>query len=150
MKDFLETTLGRILLGVIVLIIWGVNAFNFSQMANHESATVGDNVFEKEEVILPSKVNYEYTPSSRDPFMRSGISQQENRSRSQAEQTIYIPEITLNGIFGKTIMITTNGNEVVFMKAGEFLLDGIMLKRIYADSVHLEVGDDLITLTVNE
>ena len=149
MKNYLETTIGRVVLSVIVLIIWGVNAFNFSQLAKQESSTIDISSLVKKDIILPAKVYYVYKASLRDPFVRSGQVQKVDLREADVQKKKYVPEIILNGIFGKSVMLTLNGNEVVFKSLGEFLEEGIMLKRIFADSVHLEIEDDLITLTVN-
>jgi len=150
MKDFLETTFGRIILGIFVFLIWGVNAFNFSKLAGDDISTVSTVIDERSEITVPSKASYTYTNKGRDPFNQIAESPSSRVEEVILESTQYRHELILHGIFGNTAMLTINSKDPVFIKPGEFLEEGIMLKRIFTDSVHLEVGDELITLTVNE
>lgn len=149
--DFLETTMGRVILGSVVLVVWGINAVNFSKLSGQDTLSSVSTEVLGEPVTLPAVINYEYRATSRDPFYRAsnqplGISPQVEYE----EPTLQLPQITLDGIFGATIMVRVDGGASRFVNTGEYLAEGILLKRIFSDSVHIEIGDQLHTLMINQ
>jgi hypothetical protein len=150
MKDFLETTVGRIILGAIVLIIWVVNAFNFSQMGEEDNAVVSNSNIEFMIVSNLEKMNYTYDAISRDPFSRIDVVQTAKIIQNSGEEYQNIPDIQLNGIIGTSAMITLEGSEVIIIEPGEFISEEILLKRIFTDSIHIEIGDHQLTLIINQ
>lgn len=55
MIQFLETSAGRILLIIVVILVWGVNMVNLTKMAQQDENLVSNTSIELIEVELPQK-----------------------------------------------------------------------------------------------
>lgn len=154
MKDFLETTLGKIILSAVVAVIWGVNVFNFSEMTGSSETQSIQQVqnINIDELTIPEKVSYSYSSSARDPFRNGGI-QTENKtiiSSQDTQEEFYVePELVLAGIFDGMAVISDNFGQSYFLENGETFKDGITVKKIVQDSVILEYKQRNLTLKLN-
>lgn len=154
MKDFLETTLGKILLGVIVVAIWGVNVVNFSEMTNNSEAQLVQQIQEIDvnELIIPEKINYRYTASQRDPFNRIGSVPNSRQLLEEPAPTAdaYIePQLVLAGIFDGMAVIADDKGQSYFVEDGDTFKDAILVKHIVQDSVILEYKQRKLILKLN-
>lgn len=154
MKDFLETTVGKIILGVVVAVIWGVNVFNFSEMTGNSSTQSVQQVqdINMDELTIPEKISYSYSSTARDPFRRGSISTpiEETASQPEAEPVNYVdPGLVLAGIFDGMAVISDNFGQSYFLENGETFKDGILVKKIVQDSVVLEYKQRNLILKLN-
>lgn len=154
MKEFLGTTPGRIVLGIIVLAVWGVNVANFSEM------NVGDEVraiqqvqaINLEELVIPETVNYEYQTADRNPFLNSQKSvniPQLVTNRDREEERIELPRLQLTGVFDGMAVISDERGQTYFVKNGETFRNEIEVELIASDSVILEYKKRTFTLKMN-
>jgi len=153
MKDFLETTLGRVLLGVVVATIWGVNAINFSEMRTGSSAQVAQQVerIDLDELTVPEEISYRYT-ASRDPFV-SNMTRENQSQPVQAPENEQMsaedPELALMGVFDGMAVITDGQGQSYFVQEGQrFNLD-ILVQGIAQDSVILQYQQRTLILKLN-
>ncbi|MFV1883198.1 MAG: hypothetical protein ACMZ7B_01715 [Balneola sp.] len=154
MKDFLETTTGKIILGVVVAAIWGVNLVNFSQLSDDSVAYVASEVqrIDMDALMVPANVNYAYKASARDPFRRPGTSlpvREEANIQQEKQQEFNMPELVLAGIFDGMAVISDNLGQSFFVEYGDEFKDGIKVKEIVQDSVVLEYQKRNIILKLN-
>lgn len=153
MKEFLETTLGKILLGITVITIWGINVVNFSGMANDDTIQSIQQIqnINLEELEIPEKKTFKYSSSSRDPFIFGTIVKApEIRSEPDVQQENYIePQLQLTGIFDGMAVISDERGQTYFLKKGEVFKDHIEVEWIAADSVVLEYKKRIFTLKMN-
>lgn len=147
MMQFLETTLGRIILLIVVGAIWGVNAFNFSKLANQEESAAQSRGLEFITIELPAENTYRYTVRNRDPFARGNSPVlQGPRSTTEIER---MPNIRLIGIMGTTSILQIDNGETVIKEAGEVVIGDVVLETVFEDSVHLTFNDKTITIKLN-
>ena len=151
MIQFLETPVGKIILMVIVGLIWGLNVINFSNMAQEEQVGSISAELELIDVMVPNSYTYSYTKSNRDPFIRGNIPMETPPPEIQLEPIIskQLPNIKLVGVMGSISILQLENGETVMKKEGEQIIMGILLERVYEDSVSIQVNDESITLTLH-
>ncbi len=156
MKEFLETMVGKILLGAVVVAVWGVNVVNFSELASSEQSPIVQQVqsVNLDELTVPEKVGYTYSASGRDPFRDSGVAPQREVVAEpepvRPEPEIPMPRLTLSGILDKTAVILDDRGQSYFVESGETFRDGILVTAVVRDSVLLEYNDKKFTLKLND
>ena len=150
MIQFLETPVGKIILMVIVGLIWGLNVINFSNMAQEQVASISAEL-ELIDVEVPNSYTYSYTKSNRDPFVRGNIPMETPPPEIQPEPIIskQLLDIKLIGVMGSTIILQLENGETVMKKEGEQIIMGVLLERVYEDSVSIQVNEESITLTLH-
>lgn len=150
MIQFLETPVGKIILFVIVGLIWGMNVINFSKMEREEVAPISAGL-ELIDVEVPNNYTYTYTKSVRDPFNRGNIPIEIQTQEIQPEPIItkQLPVIKLVGVMGSTSILQFENGETVMKKEGEVIMVGILLERVFKDSVSIQVDNESITLKIN-
>ncbi len=155
MKDFLETTIGKIILGAIVIVVWGVNVVNFSELASSEEVPVVQQVqsINLDELTVPEKIGYTYSPSGRDPFRMSGtpqVVQAPQPVQNRPEPEVPMPRLILSGILDNTAVILDDRGQSYFVESGETFREGILVTAVVRDSVLLEYNDKKFTLKLND
>lgn len=139
MKDFLETTVGRILLIGIVLVIWGVNAIQFSDVFNSKeeiSAQTMDQI-DLTSLSLVSSEEFKYKKSSRDPFGSKPDPIRQRTVELNQEAVYQRPRIAVLGVMDHTIMVIDETRSIIVVKENEEF-NGITVKSITQDSVIFE------------
>lgn len=151
MIQFLETSAGRILLIIVVILIWGVNMVNFTKMAQQEDNLVSNTSIELIEVELPQKSSYVYKERDRDPFQPRSIRQipQPLIDKTETFEVIKMPTIELIGIMGATGILRIDNKQTVIREAGEVVINNIVLEKVYSDSVKLKHKNNNIILKLN-
>jgi type II secretory pathway component PulC len=150
MKEFFETTLGRVILGVIVAIIWGVNMISFSEMSSGGEMQTVQQVqhLDMDQLELPRNVTYSYK-AVRDPFASPNLRASANApvtKNIQDEAEFIAPTLTLNGIFDGMAVISDEVGQSFFVEEGDVFKDDIKVKEIVQDSVILEYQESKFTL----
>ncbi|OAN61002.1 hypothetical protein A8B79_05870 [Balneola sp. EhC07] len=153
MKEFLETTLGKGLLIIIVLGVWGVNFINFSEILSPSNEIVNRDIREVslEDLVMPTSSTYKYKETSRDPFnpnrrvVETPIKKEVSK---QEEKPFQLPQLSLNGIIGETAIITDSGGESYFVAKGDSLLSSYII-QVTRDSVILSSQNRRFILTLN-
>ena len=153
MKGFLETTLGKVILGALVVGVWGVNVINFSGMGNGgqmQSIKEVQNI-NLDELVIPKRNSYRYSSSSRDPFVSEHVvTPFDVEPSSSIQQENYMePALQLTGIFDGMAVISDYFGQSYFVANGETFKDGIVVKQIVQDSVVLEYKNRNIVLKLN-
>ena len=154
MKEFLETTPGKLLLGALVLLIWGRNVINISELSSGDEqvAVQGVQNIDIDDLALPEKINYEYSSSGKDPFKKPLLRQElpvKSEQVQQPEEEVVLPNITLSGIMEGMALITDEQGNTVFVKAKETFMNEVYVMHIWQDSVLLEYQDKKFTLKLN-
>ncbi|MFA5670404.1 MAG: hypothetical protein WC967_14280 [Balneolaceae bacterium] len=138
MKEFLETPVGKIILGVIVMAVWGVNMVQFSDVfQNSEKVTVQT----KEEIDISTLAFIEETPFiyksvRRDPFKNPLAREVAVTKVSSPKEQVPQPRLILAGILDGTAILRGEGGRMFVVKEEEEF-DGILVKSITPDSVIL-------------
>lgn len=153
MKEFLETTPGKILLFIVVLGVWGVNFLNFSEIMNSSGETVNRDIREVsiDDLVMPTSSTYRYRATSRDPFNPNNrVSEPEpNREQLQLqEQPFQRPQLSLTGIIGEIAVITDERGESYFVSEGDSLVNSLVMD-VTRDSVILTSRNNRFVLTLN-
>lgn len=152
MKDFLETTIGKILLFIIVIGVWGVNFFNFSDLLKPEEEIVNRDIREISlvDLVLPTSSTYKYQASPRDPFnpnKKNIPSPVRKEIIKPEEQPFRRPQLSLTGIIGNIAVITDARGESYFVAKGDSLLNSYVLE-IIRDSVILSSRNNQFVITL--
>ncbi|MEQ9263619.1 MAG: hypothetical protein RLN81_00235 [Balneolaceae bacterium] len=154
MIAFFETTIGKIILVIIVILVWGVNVVNFSAMNSDEGAIALQEVrsINMTELTVPDREVYEYSSSSRNPFTL-------NRTRAieptivpetnTNEPEFQWPRLSLAGILDGMVVISDEWGQSFFLRKGESFLNDIKVKEIVKDSVILEHDKKELILKLN-
>lgn len=154
MKEFLETTIGKIILGVVVAAVWGINFVNFSELAgqNEQIAEPSISEISLEDLELPNAKIYTYWASGRDPFFSIAPVRQtspEPVTRRNAPQQVYQPPVLfLTGIMDGLAVISSATGETHLVSKGE-VFNGVSVLEVWQDSVLLQHQKNKITLTIN-
>lgn len=138
MKDFLETTIGRILLIGIVLVIWGVNAVQFSDVLSNkeEVAKQQQDDIDLSNLSLVSREQFTYKQANRDPFGLNTQPVRQNPEPNPVESYIR-PRIAVLGVMDETIMVLDQTRSIIVVKETD-VFNGITVKSITQDSVIFE------------
>ncbi len=152
MKEFLESTLGKVVLLVLVIIIWGINAFQFSSLSESETlrpySTPGADSAAVTQLISS---NYRYQPGAIDPFRPlEGAELTSPTTTSLAgNETIYDQsEITLSGVIGETAILVLSSGERFLASEGDTISAFVVLE-ISTDSVRVVRGVQEFILKTN-
>lgn len=134
MKSFFETALGRVILVGIVMVIWGVNAFQFSDILSQKETVAQDQSTSIDigKLTNLTKKEFVYVSDNSNPFKT--VQRKIIENPIIKEPSYQKPRIALLGIMDDTIMILTELNEVVVMKEKQEI-NGIFVKEITTDSV---------------
>ena len=152
MKEFLETTAGRILLAVVVLVIWGKNAINISELGSgNDQVSVQDvQRIDVNDLVVPTKIQYEYTAVGRDPFKSPAFREGPQITiQEEQEEEVVLPPITLSGIMEGMAVVTDQQGNTHLLKRNDMFMNDIYVMHIWADSVLLEFKDKKFTLKLN-
>lgn len=154
MKEFLETTPGKLLLGALVLLIWGRNVINISELSSSDEQVAVQSVknIDIDNLVLPAKISYEYSSSGRDPFKKPFLRYELPTKPEQIQESkeeVVLPNITLSGIMEGMALITDEQGNTVFVKAKETFMNELYVMHIWQDSVLLEYQDKKFTLKLN-
>lgn len=154
MIAFFETTLGKIILVIVVVLVWGVNVVNFSSMNNDEGAITLQEVrsINMAELIVPEREEYEYSSSSRNPFTLNNTRVIEPTIIPEAninEPEFQWPRLSLAGILDGMVVISDERGQSYFLRKGESFLNDIKVKEIVKDSVILEHDKKELILKLN-
>ncbi len=153
MKELLETTIGKIILGLVVVTVWGINFVSFSEIAgqNEQVAKTSITEISVEDLELPGAKIYTYRASGRDPFF-SNTPVRERRlepTRRNAPEEVYrAPVLSLTGIMDGLAVISGATGETYLVSKGE-TFNGISVLEVWQDSVLLQHQKNKITLTIN-
>lgn len=154
MITFFETTIGKIILVIVVVLVWGVNVVNFSSMNNDEGAITLQEVrsINMAELIVPEREEYEYSSSSRNPFTLNNTRVIEPTIISETninEPEFQWPRLFLAGILDGMVVISDERGQSYFLRKGESFLNDIKVKEIVKDSVILEHDKKELILKLN-
>ncbi|XWN37313.1 MAG: hypothetical protein ROO71_00025 [Balneola sp.] len=139
MKDFLETTTGRILLVGIVLVIWGVNAVQFSDVLSNkeEVAKQQQDDIDLSNLSLVSREQFAYKQAGRDPFDSNSQVEKERAKEPEQIEPYRRPRIAVLGVMDETIMVLDETRSIIVVKETD-VFNGITVKSITQDSVIFE------------
>jgi hypothetical protein len=154
MKEFLETPLGKSILGIVVIAIWGINVINFSELSSGDTPVTVQQVstIDLSELNVPEKAYYEYDATGRDPFkpIRSIRQEPDFNPTDEVEiQQIQLPGLILNGIVDGSAVIMDEQGTTYILDNKEKFLDDIQIIHIWTDSVLVEYLDEHFTLKLN-
>lgn len=139
MKDFLETKVGRLLLLGIVLVVWGVNVIQFSDVfsSKEEISTRSTDVIDLSSLSLVSSEQFKYKKSVRDPFKSKPEPVRQRPDELNQEVPYQRPRIAVLGVMDQTIMVMDDTRNIIVVKEQE-VFNGITVKSITKDSVIFE------------
>ncbi len=139
MKNFLETTAGRILLVGIVLVIWGVNVVQFSDVLGNkeEVALQKQDDIDLSNLSLVSREQFTYKQVNRNPFELYTQPIQRQNSESNPVEPYIRPRIAVLGVMDETIMVLDATRSIIVVKETD-VFNGITVKSITQDSVIFE------------
>ncbi len=139
MKDFLETTVGRVLLIGIVLVIWGVNAVQFSEVLSNkeEVAKQQQDDIDLSNLSLVSREQFTYKQANRDPFELNRQPVQRQNPETNPIDPYIRPRIAVLGVMDETIMVLDATRSIIVVKETD-VFNGITVKSITQDSVIFE------------
>lgn len=154
MIAFFETIIGKIILVIVVVLVWGVNVVNFSSMNNDEGAITLQEArsINMAELIVPEREEYEYSSSSRNPFTLNNTRVIEPTILPEAninEPEFQWPRLSLAGILDGMVVISDERGQSYFLRKGESFLNDIKVKEIVKDSVILEHDKKELILKLN-
>jgi hypothetical protein len=103
------------------------------------------------EIVVLEHYSYTYTKSDRDPFNTGDIPLEALPIEIQSEPLIIeqLPSIKLVGVMGSTSILQLDNGEIVLKKEGEQVIEGILLEKIFEDSVLITFNEELITIKLN-
>ena len=149
MKEFLETTFGKVLLGGVVTIVWGINFINFSELSSgNDGVAIQEQVeVQLSDLVVPEKAVYQYKSNGRDPFSNSTkpaeeVSVVEENKTKEPE----LPALKLTGIFDGMAAISDEAGKTYILGKGEQLNPNIRIEEIASDSVIIEFNNKKFTL----
>lgn len=140
MKDFLETTVGRILLIGIVLVIWGVNVIQFSDVLGNKEEIAKqqqDDIDLSNLSSLVSREQFTYKQANRDPFDSNTQVEKERAKEPEQIELYRRPRIAVLGVMDETIMVLDANRSIIVVKETD-VFNGITVKSITQDSVIFE------------
>lgn len=154
MIAFFETTVGKIILVLIVVLVWGVNVVNFSTLSDGEDTITLQQArnINMDELVVPEREMYEYASSSRNPFTLNSTIRIELAIVPESvanEPEFQWPRLSLAGILDEMVVISDERGESYFLKKGESFLNNITVKDIVRDSVILEYKMKELILKLN-
>ena len=151
MIQFLETPLGKIILVIVVSLIWALNVINFSNMSQQQEAASISAELELIPIVVPKNHSYTYSKSNRDPFIRGNIQVPSQPIEIQQEPLIIeqLPFIKLMGVMGSTGILQLDNGQTVMKKAGELVIGGVVLEKVFEDSVLVTFNEEIITIKLN-
>ena len=152
MKEFLETTLGKVVLGIIVVTIWGWNVINISELGDDDQVNIQEiQSIDINDLMVPSKVLYEYKAVGRDPFKPPTKNVAiESFKETKGTEEVILPPLELTGILEGMAIITDQYGSTHFVTRNEKLLESIHIMHIWQDSVLVEYLDTKFTLKLNK
>ncbi len=151
MKEFLETTLGKVLLGGVVAIVWGINFISFSELS---SGNEGVAIQKQEEVqlsdlVVPEKAVYQYKSNGRDPFSNTKKPAKEvSVIEENKKKELELPALKLTGIFDGMAAISDEAGKTYILGKGEKLNSEITIEEVSTDSVIIGFNKKKFTLTL--
>jgi|TARA_R110001599_G_scaffold150929_3_gene335329 nitrogen fixation-related uncharacterized protein len=139
MKDFLETTVGRILLIGIVVVIWGVNVVQFSDVLGNkeEVALQQQDDIDLSNLSLVNREQFVYKQANRDPFEFYPQPVRRQNPETNPVESYIRPRIAVLGVMDETIMVLDATRSIIVVKETD-VFNGITVKSITQDSVIFE------------
>ncbi len=150
MKKLIQKRSIQILLGSIVIMIWGYNIifiFDISTMPDNGSETAIVNI-ENELLDIPQRREYSYQSTFPDPFKPEFLvlkKEKNTPSEEKPKKRIIPPRLKLFGVIEQTAQLKTMSNEVQFVSKGDSV-EGAIVRSITPDSVVLSYKSKIFTV----
>lgn len=141
-KEILDTTVGKIVLIVVVVGIWSVNFISFAELSGETEvlAPISQTDIDIANLDVPGNANYAYPRLRRNPFdIPDAVYRQKQEEPEeeivQVQQEVVLPPLTLNGILDGTAFIKLHSGEEYIVTEGDTFFQDIVVNKVWADSI---------------
>lgn len=154
MRELIQKKSVQVLLGLLLMLVWGYNMISFFNLTTEEEViknpeTLSD--LNLGEVNAPVSKNYQYSADFRDPFRPglTGVRQSPPPLENKSEpEELPLPVLQLTGIVENTAIIKDQLQKPFFVSKGD-TVQGARVKSVTRDSVILVYRSKEIILTFN-
>jgi len=155
MSELLENKIVQMMLGAVVVLIWGYNMIQISDIATTSSAdNMGEHLTLDQNLLeIPEQLECNYKADFRDPFL-PGLTKQvrvpiTNHIESEPPpQPVTPPQVRLTGVIDGTALLQNSREDLFFAAPGD-TVDGALVKSVTAHSVVLIFNSKEFTVTLN-
>jgi hypothetical protein len=153
MSELLEKKIVQIILGAIVILIWGYNMLKITDIATPVSPDneIAFHPLDQDLLELPDLLQYNYKADFRDPFT-PGLTQQASlpvvtNIESEPPPPVTPPDVKLTGVIEGTALLQNNREELFFAAPGD-TVDGALVKSVTPSSVVMIFKTKEFTVTL--
>ncbi|MGF1670727.1 MAG: hypothetical protein ACFCU6_09775 [Balneolaceae bacterium] len=155
MSELIENKIVQMILGVIVILIWGYNMLKITDIATPASSGNQSpfTALDQDLLEIPDLLQYDYKADFRDPFL-PGLTQQtslpvaNNIESNPPPPPVTPPDVKLTGVIEGTALLQNSRNELFFAAPGD-TVDGALVKSVTPYSVVMIFKSKEFTVTLN-